>query len=230
MGLFKRKSPMLGEGDLLKGFTDAHCHLLPGVDDGVKTLDETLAILSIYEELGIASVWCTPHVMEDVPNDNGSLMERFNALCAAYKGPITLHLSAEYMMDGLFERRLASGDLLPFHGDYLLVETSTFNPPVGMREMLYKIQTRGYTPILAHPERYVYMEEHEYGELLRLGVKLQMNLGSPGGLYGEHVRKRALRLLGQGAYSLAGSDCHSMRMLDMILEGRLDRVPSFGLQ
>lgn len=229
MGLFSKKKPMLGESGLLRGYTDAHCHLLPGVDDGVKTMDETLAILSLYESLGIRSVWCTPHIMEDVPNTTKDLKSRFDALRREYQGPIELHLSAEYMMDSLFESRLESRDLLPHSGGCLLVETSTFYPPAGMREVLYKIQTAGYTPVLAHPERYLYMAPEEYDELMRIGVKLQMNLGSPGGLYGEQVQKRAVWLLKQGAYSLSGSDCHSMRMLDAILAGRMESIPSFGI-
>lgn len=226
MGLFSRKKPALGESGLLRGYTDAHCHLLPGVDDGVKTMDETLAILSLYESLGIRTVWCTPHIMEDIQNTSEDLKSRFAALCREYHGPIELHLSAEYMMDSLFETRLENRDLLPHSGGCLLVETSTFYPPVGMRELLYKIQTAGYTPVLAHPERYTYMTLEEYGELTRIGVKLQMNLGSPAGLYGKGVQKRAEWLLKHGIYSLSGTDCHSMRMLDAILAGRIEDIPS----
>ena len=74
---------------------DRHCHILFGVDDGVKTLEDSLAVLAYDEEVGIKEVWCTPHIMEDVPNTAGKLTKRFDELKAAYNGNIELHLAAE---------------------------------------------------------------------------------------------------------------------------------------
>ena len=65
---FKRKKISLEQSGTLRGFTDCHSHILPGVDDGVKTLRESLAILAKYEDLGISDLWLTPHIMEDIPN------------------------------------------------------------------------------------------------------------------------------------------------------------------
>ena len=148
----------------LPGFTDHHSHILFGVDDGVKTLEVSLRVLQRYEEIGIAEVWCTPHIMEDIPNTTQGLRERFAELTAAYQGPIRLHLAAEYMMDQLFEERLQNKDLLPLgaEGNRLLVETSYFNPPMGMHNILKRIKSQGYFPVLAHPERYVYMDKNDY--------------------------------------------------------------------
>ena len=81
---------------LLHNFTDHHSHILPGVDDGVKKMEVSLKVLERYEQLGIAEVWCTPHIMEDIPNTTAGLQARFAELCEAYQGPIKLHLAAEY--------------------------------------------------------------------------------------------------------------------------------------
>ena len=115
----------LGESGLLTGAIDNHCHVLWGVDDGVKTQEESLAILKFLETLGMDTLWLTPHIMEDVPNTTADLRLRFEELKSVYTGNIKLHLSAENMMDTLFEERLEKGDLL-MHGDTkVLVETST---------------------------------------------------------------------------------------------------------
>ena len=131
-----------------------------------------------------------------------------------YHGKIELALAAEYMMDNLFEERLEKDDLLPFEEGkhYLLVETSYFNPPMGLNNILLRIKTKGYIPVLAHPERYVYMDENDYRQLKGLNVRLQLNLFSLVGAYGIGIRKKAEWLLRNSFYDLAGSDthCHSI--------------------
>ena len=206
---FARKQT-LAESGLLRGFTDCHCHLLPGVDDGVQTMDEALRILAEYERLGIREVWLTPHIMEDMPNTTARLRERFAELQAAYAGSITLHLASENMLDNLFVERLEKGDLLPIGNDKncLLVETSFFNPSMGLYDILFRIQTKGYHPVLAHPERYVYMDNAHYARLKDMGIRFQLNLFSLAGLYGDGVRKKAEKLLCGGMYDLAGTDTH----------------------
>ena len=108
---FSRRTDAAGLLD--PGFTDWHCHVLPGVDDGVRTMAEALEVLEEYGRRGVAEVWLTPHIMEDIPNTTAALRERFSELQAAYSGPVRLHLAAENMLDSLFEERLESGDLLP---------------------------------------------------------------------------------------------------------------------
>ena len=197
----------------LKGFTDYHSHILFGVDDGVKTLETSLKVLQHYEELGIAEVWCTPHIMEDMPNTTAELRSRFAELQAAYNGPIRLHLAAENMMDQLFEERLEKNDLLPLgeDGNRLLVETSYFTPPMGMTNILRRIKTKGYFPVLAHPERYVYMDKDDYRKLKDMGILFQLNLSSMAGGYGPDAEEKSHWLLKKGFYDLAGSDLHSLR-------------------
>lgn len=215
----------LKESGLLKGFTEWHCHLLPGVDDGVRTMEESLQLLDLYEESGIREVWLTPHVMEDIPNTTEALKAGFEELKAAYEGGITLHLAAEYMLDNLFEERLDKGDLLPLKRgeEYLLVETSFFNPPMGLYDVLDRIGRKGFYAVLAHPERYRYMEEEEYEKLKERGIKFQLNLPSIVGMYGKFVQKRAEDLLRRNCYEIVGSDTHSVKMFQNTIEGKVKK-------
>lgn len=198
---------------LLSNFTDHHSHILPGVDDGVKKMEVSLKVLERYEQLGIAEVWCTPHIMEDIPNTTEKLRARFAELCEAYHGPVKLHLAAEYMMDALFGERLEQGDLLTLGlgGKHLLVETSYFTPPMDMDAILRRIKQRGIYPVLAHPERYVYMGKERYIALKDNGILFQLNLSSLAGAYGPEAKDKAHWLLKKGYYNLVGSDLHSIR-------------------
>ncbi len=221
---FSKRTSLSASG-LFRGFTDWHSHLLPGVDDGVETMDETLDILHLYEVLGVETVWLTPHIMEDCPNTTTALRARFAELQAAYKGSVQLHLAAEHMLDALFEERLEQGDLLPLgeEGDRLLVETSYFNPPMGLTDLLQRIKSKGYHPVLAHPERYVYMDTPHYRRLKSLGVLFQLNLLSLVGLYGRQACLKARQLLEKGYYDLAGTDLHAFEVLETALRQKLDR-------
>lgn len=217
-----RKRQTLAQSGFFRGFVDWHCHILPGVDDGVQTMDEALHILAAYERLGIREVWLTPHIMEDIPNPTARLRERFAELLAAYKGNVVLNLAAENMLDKLFEERLEQGDLLPLgkDGKHLLVETSYFNPPMGLDDILRRIQAKGYYPLLAHPERYIYMEENDYARLKSMHIKFQLNLFSLMDLYGKEVRKRAKELQSKGMYDYIGTDLHRIAVLNNLLEKR----------
>lgn len=205
---------------LLEGATDWHCHLLPGVDDGVKTIADALALLAYYEQIGLREVWLTPHIMEDMPNTPAHLRARFNELKQEYTGSLTLHLAAEHMLDNLFDERLAAGDVLPIGsaGNHLLVETSYFSPPLRLHDIFARVQVAGFYPLLAHPERYVYMERTDYRELISLGVKLQVNLPSLAGAYGTGVQQKAQWLVSQDMATLVGTDTHVLAHLQRALQ------------
>lgn len=200
------------------GFIDWHSHILPGVDDGVQTMKDALAILRRYEELGVVEVWLTPHVMEDIPNTTDELKQRFAELQSAYTGYVKLHLGAENMLDHLFDERLAKDDLLPIDNNCLLVETSYFNPPISLYETLGQIKNKGYTTVLAHPERYMYMEEGDYYRLKNEGVKFQLNLFSLEGLYGQYVCDKAKWLRRKGFYDYIGTDIHNKQIIQQFLK------------
>lgn len=211
MFFFKKKINLKDSG-IFDGFTDWHSHILPGVDDGIQTIEDSLAVLEEYERLGFKKVWLTPHVMEEWPNETKKLKERFEELKKAYKGSIELKLAAENMLDTLFEERLESNDFLPIgdEGNHLLVETSYYTPPYGMDEMLDKARSKGYHLILAHPERYRYMEEKDYAELKNKGILFQMNILSLTGAYGETARKKAELLISKGWVDFLGTDVHRL--------------------
>lgn len=210
---FLKGNRSLQESGALAGAADCHSHILWGVDDGVRTREETLDVLAFEESLGVTDVWCTPHIMEDVPNTTESLKARFAELQAVYEGTIRLHLAAEYMMDNLLEERLASQDLLLMDDDTLLVETSTVAAPYDINGTLGAIQSAGYSPLLAHPERCRFLAEKNFEILHAKGVRFQMNLGSIVGYYGPTARRKAEWILEKGWYSAFGSDCHRLRSM-----------------
>ena len=235
---FSKKRYSILESGLLQGMTDCHCHILPGVDDGIQTMDESLRALQKMSELGVREIWLTPHIMEDIPNSPEDLRRRFASLFGNENEdenekkvhvpvhvPVNIHLAAEHMLDNLFIQRFANDDLLPYQDEtfnsplsrrgawgegLLLVETSYFHPPMGLYDILENIRKKGYTPLLAHPERYMYMDDTDYRRLQDMGVKLQLNILSLAGAYGETAARKSHHLLHQGAYSCMGSDLHNL--------------------
>ena len=230
MLFFNKKK--ISNTDVFSGYTDCHSHLLPGVDDGVKTLDNSLSILERYEALGVQRVWLTPHIMEDIPNTTESLRNRFEELKSRYSGNIQLSLAAENMLDNIFEERLEQNDLLPIgdNGDQLLVETSYYNAPVNFWDLLERIQHKGYHVLLAHPERYRYMDHSDYERLRDMRVRLQLNVPSLIGFYGQEAKKKAEWLINRGYYDATGYDLHSARALEFILKGEISKKSLKQLQ
>lgn len=220
----------LAKSGLLEGFTDWHSHILPGVDDGIRTMDESLSTLEAFEAQGVRKVWLTPHVMEDSPNTTARLRERFADLKEAYKGNIELALASENMLDSLFEERLRDKDFLPIgsEGEHLLIETSYVNPPYGMESMIDGIFTAGYVPVLAHPERYRYMDESDYRTWKERGVLFQCNYVSLIGGYGETARKKLEWMLKEGMINLTGSDVHRKFVFDHVIEKSPKRKDSLS--
>lgn len=216
---------LVKESGLLEGFCDYHCHLLPGVDDGVQEMKETLEILGLWEEAGVKEVWLTPHIMEDVPNKPAILAQQYAELMGVYQGTVELHLAAENMMDRLFSERLDKRDLLPIGktGTHLLVETSYYNPPMDMEQIIDRIKENGYTPILAHPERYQYMGLGDYEKWKQRGVLLQLNLPSLLGAYGLEVQRKAERLLSKGMYDCCGTDTHMREFVEIFLNSKIQK-------
>ena len=215
----------IADSGLLEGFCDWHCHLLPGVDDGVSEMRESLDILERWDALGIKEVWLTPHIMEDIANETQALKDGFALLKERYKGGIQLHLASENMMDNLLHKRLATKDVLPIgkKGLHLLVETSYFNPPIDMTGVVDKVKSAGFNPILAHPERYQYMDIGDYKKWKDRGMLLQLNIPSLVGAYGPVAMKKAEMLLEKGLYDLAGTDTHSMKAMEFFLNGKIKK-------
>ena len=196
--------------EILAGHTDTHCHILPGVDDGTQHMSDALATLKFYEDNGLKRLFFTPHIAQSLhENTPENLRKRLEEFKAEYKGNIELRLGAEYMMDEEFSKKVERGDeLLCASPGTILVETTAGHKPWEMEETLFELQQKGYTVMLAHPERYVYMEEEDYERLKDKDILFQMNILSLDGTYGKHAFNKAKKLLKKGMYDFCGSDWH----------------------
>lgn len=222
---FKTKVQSIKESGLLTGMTDWHSHVLPGVDDGIQNIKDSIEVLRHFDSLGVDTLWLTPHIMEDYPNTTEKLKIKFEELKKAWDGNVKLRLASENMLDSLFEERLAKRDLLPIgkNADHLLVETSYFSAPMGFDGIIDSIMSAGYYPLLAHPERYTYMNEKDYARLCEKGVKMQLNYVSLTGGYGETAKKKAIWLLQNGCIDVVGSDVHRLASNRTLIEKSPDK-------
>ncbi|MDR1339531.1 MAG: capsular biosynthesis protein [Prevotellaceae bacterium] len=207
---FFRKKYSITESRLLQGMSDIHSHLLYGVDDGMQTEKETFAALDYLEKQGVQGIYLTPHVMENFPENNSKSLKRyFDNLINEYAGNMDLRLAAEYMLDVSFDSHLEKP--LAIADDHLLVETSYLNPPLNFHQTIQKIKKKGYRIILAHPERYLYMDKDDYKKLKTDSfLFFQLNLLSPTGYYGKQVRENAEYLLKNDFYTFTGTDIHNL--------------------
>lgn len=211
--------------------TDIHSHILPGIDDGAIDMEASLGILKGLSELGLKKVWLTPHVKENIyPNTFESVSMAFGKFRKDVAGAginIDMDIAAEYYIGPKFIESLESGDrLLAMNGKYLLVEVSMGQEPLFIFETLYALAEKGYTPILAHPERYRYYHRKGdiYDKLKKHGCMFQMNLFSVAGYYGKEVRSAAVRLLEGGYYDFTATDIHNTRHLDLLNDRRVRQV------
>jgi len=196
---------------------DLHSHLIPGIDDGAQNMEESLALLHALQEIGYEKVITTPHIMLDAYRNNREIiMNGLNDLRAAAKEDgitLTIEAAAEYYLDDGFLDLLAEGNMLTFTEQHLLFETSYVAKPIQLEEMIFEIGSAGYTPVMAHPERYRYVKDpqKEYGRLKDLGVMFQVNLNSFGGHYGQSAYEKAQYLNQNGMIDLLGSDTHNLK-------------------
>ena len=194
----------------LEGMTDIHCHLVPAVDDGSRSLDETRQLIEAMRSVGIQRIITTPHIYRRYPhNDSDTLRQELERLLPDLSDlDMPLTLGAEHMLDEGFEAHLDKPLLTLGDSKYLLVETSFVGAPLDLYRLIQSVLSAGAIPMLAHPERYLYMDDEEYSRLLGAGCAFQLNLFSLTGMYGECVEKRAQQLLERGLYSFVGTDTH----------------------
>ena len=212
--------------------TDMHSHLLPGLDDGAETVEHSLDLLRALRELGYRKLIMTPHIMGDFYKNTpegirAALQLLRKAAAEAGLGDVELDCAAEYYLDEFLGRKLADGtEMLTFGGDkrYLLFETSYMNEPLNLFEIIFELKAQGYTPVLAHPERYTYF----YGRLAEVealrrdhGVLLQVNLNSLAGYYSPAAKKVAEQLVDGGLVDFVGTDTHHLRHTDTLLRRTL---------
>jgi protein-tyrosine phosphatase len=207
---------------------DMHSHLLAGLDDGVKSHTEAIEIINRFYQLGYTRLITTPHIMSDTyRNTPAGITEKLRELKKEIVGagiPIQLEAAAEYYLD---ESVLALIDsdtpLLTFSGSYFLFETNFYSEPFQLNDFIFKCLTKGYKPVLAHPERYAYMTMEKAEELYHRGVLLQINLLSLIGFYGKPVQKLAQKLIDQKWLHVVGSDCHNLLQVQLQTEIMQDK-------
>lgn len=211
---FKQNKPFLK--DLVQGFTDIHSHVLFGIDDGAKTIEDSEVLLKSFIELGFKNAITTPHILKDVWDNNSqnitSKYTEVQQLLPELSAKINLRVASEYLMDESFARLFETEKLLTLKDNYVLVEMSYLNPPIQLYDIIFDLQVAGYKPVLAHPERYLFYHQNfeEYKKLKVAGCLFQMNLLSTMGYYGANINKVADKLLAEGLIDFAGSDVHHL--------------------
>jgi tyrosine-protein phosphatase YwqE len=193
---------------------DVHSHLIPGIDDGVKTLDEAIETINLLMDCGYRRIITTPHIYSDMyKNDFNSISEgaqKLNSFLKSKNIDITIDFAAEYYFDHWFFNEVKTAKpLLTFGKRYLLFETNYLTEPYQLKTLVFDLVTAGYNPILAHPERYQYMTLEKADDLRTRGVSLQLNLLSITGFYGKGVQSMAQQLINHKMIDLVGSDCHN---------------------
>lgn len=203
---------------------DFHSHYLPGLDDGCKETEESLAILRKLQDKGYRKAVTTPHVMGDFyKNTPEMILEALEKLRAAMRAEgltIELDAAAEYYVDEWFDKKIQNRNLLTFGDQYVLIETGFMAPPTNLLSAIFNLQTSGYKPVLAHPERYQYFEPGSqiYQQLMESGVLFQLNLLSIIGYYSPQVKKVAEHLVSEGKVNFIGGDTHNMKHLFLVQE------------
>ena len=201
---------------------DLHSHLIPGIDDGSKTMEESMVLLKGMSALGYKKVITTPHIMLDAyRNTPETIHEGLHALRQTAKEEnidIEIEAAAEYYLDEGFSKLLEKGDMMTIKGEYLLFETSYTSKPLALEEMIFQIASAGYKPLMAHPERYRYIKDpkREYGRLKELGVMFQVNLNSFSGHYGKSAKALAHFLSKAGMIDFLGSDVHHKKQVETL--------------
>ena len=210
--LFKSK-PVLK--DLIPdNYIDIHSHLLPGIDDGAKTFEDSLRLIQALQKIGITQIITTPHIIQHVwENTHEQIIAKKNSTVLELRKnniDISFEAAAEYLMDDQFVKLFQSKNLLTLKDNYVLVEMSYINPPIQLYSILFDLQVAGYIPVLAHPERYLFYHKkfNEYEKLKEAGCLFQLNLLAVVGYYGYNITKIAEKLLQKGMYDYVGSDVH----------------------
>jgi protein-tyrosine phosphatase len=197
---------------------DIHSHLLPGLDDGVRTFEEAEAIIKTFIRLGYKRIITTPHVMSDAyrntPETIHAKLEELRSYLTSRGIEIDISAAAEYYLDESLFKSLEQGEpLLTFGDKYLLFETNFITEPFNLKEFIFLATSKGYKLILAHPERYLYLHNNleKVQDLLDRGVLMQMNISSLTGYYSKPVQRMAIKLVNHRMIHWLGTDCHHLQ-------------------
>ena len=201
---------------------DIHSHFIPGIDDGAKTIEDSVIMLTEMYNLGYRKAITTPHIMGDFYKNTPEIilsgLEKVRAALKEANIPIEVEAAAEYYLDFDFERKLDEGKLLTFGDNYVLFEISYLNPPDNLDHIIFKMQSQGYKPVLAHPERYNFYHSNfeKYETFIEKGVLLQLNINSLTGHYSPSTKKIAEQMINKNMISFLGSDCHHFGHIELI--------------
>jgi tyrosine-protein phosphatase YwqE len=203
--------------------TDLHSHLLPGIDDGSPDLETSITLIKGLAALGYKKIITTPHVLWEIyPNSTEIIIQKLADLKAALATEdlnIDLSAAAEYFIDEHFENDLKTKiPLLCIKDNMVLIEFSMLTAPFDLQEVIFEMQMQGYQPVLAHPERYTYMNSKRsaFEDLKYAGCFFQLNLLSITGYYGKAVQTLAEYLIDNNYYDFAATDLHHDRHLLML--------------
>ncbi len=210
---------------------DIHSHLLPGLDDGVKTIEESTEIIERFVALGYQKLITTPHVMSDsYRNTSEGILAKRDELVAhlnAMNIKIEIEAAAEYYLDEVFMKKIEQGTpLLTFGDQYLLFETNFMTEPLNLKEFIFMASTKGYKLVLAHPERYIFLQ-HDFNkveDLINRGVYFQLNTSSLTGYYSKEAQRTAQKLVERGWVHFLGSDCHSSQHINLLQQVQSNRL------
>lgn len=221
-GLFKKKKEQLFDFSTIGA--DMHSHILPGIDDGAKTLSDSLILAQRFKSLGFRKLVATPHIMADYFRNTPATVHK--ALDILREGllqnniDLEVDAAAEYYLDETFENKIQKKEVLTFGKNFLLFELSYINAPHNLFEVIKKIQDAGYQPVLAHPERYPYyynsIESHQ--QIREIGCFLQLNTISLTGYYGKNSKQTAEELIDNYCVDFLGTDMHHVRHADALKE------------
>jgi len=202
---------------------DMHSHLIPSIDDGSKSINSSLEILEYMSRVGYKKIITTPHTIANkYPNSTSSILKGLDELNEALKDrkiDIDVEVASEYYMDDEFINRLNIDDILTIGDDkYILFETSYNFKPIYFEEVVFQMISKGYRPILAHPERYKYISnpKKEFLRFKKLGIYLQLDINSLGGHYGKLAKKYAKILINLGIVDFIGSDVHYKKQVSFM--------------
>jgi protein-tyrosine phosphatase len=203
--------------------SDVHSHLLPGIDDGSPDLETSVHLIKGMKRLGYKKLITTPHIMWDVYKNTSDIilnkLQELKGRLADEQVDIEVQGAAEYFVDEhLVDLVEQKQPLLSFGNNFVLVEFSMVSQPFEWKKTLFEMQIYGYQPVIAHPERYSYLERNKdfYDELKSAGYLFQLNILSLSGLYGKSVAELARYLTKKGYYDLIGTDLHHVRHLEAL--------------
>jgi protein-tyrosine phosphatase len=210
---------------------DMHSHLLPGLDDGSESIEESITLIKNFADLGFKKLITTPHIMGDHYKNNkegiSSKLKELQKRAEKENINIQLEAAAEYYLDEFFLSLLNHpSELLTFGKNYILFETSYINEPTHLYEAIFLMQAQGLKPVLAHPERYTYLysDFNRYKEIYEKGVLFQLNTNSLCGYYSKSAKNIAMKLIKNKMVDFIGSDCHAIRHMEALQKTHKIRI------